>query len=177
MFKKFFIAFLILLSSDIALSNGNSIYFSPEAESIPFDPLTSGLTSTEVGPAIRELASNSSITVSPGFTWGRSGNAPTGTYLLNDNVPSNVTGRVVPVSSGAIMTIFVATETVGTWVLAIQKRSGASFVEIGTVTMTAQRTKTQQVTISVTLGDELALYVKTGSCKNPVVGLIIKGST
>jgi len=176
MFKKVLTAFLILTSS-LTLAQSSNVYLSPEAESIPFDPLTSGLTSTEVGPAIRELASNSSITVSPGFTWGRSGNAPTGTYLLNDSVPSNVTGRVVPVSGGAIMTIFVATETVGTWVLAIQKRSGASFVEIGTVTMTAQRTKTQQVTISVTLGDELALYVKTGSCKNPVVGLIIKGST
>ena len=31
---------------------------------------------------------------SPGFTYGRSGNLPSSTWLLNDTVPCNQSGRV-----------------------------------------------------------------------------------
>lgn len=149
----------------------------PSASEIPTD-YVSGVPEDidQVQEFLEYLVNNVAISASPGFTWGRSGNAPTSTYLLNDSVPSNVVGRIVPISTGVIAQVFVASENADTWVLAIEKRSGVTFTEIGSVTMTAQRTITQAVSISVSLGDELALKVKSGSCKNPVVGLIIKGS-
>lgn len=149
----------------------------PSASEISTD-YVSGVPSDidQVQEFLEYLVNSVAISASPGFTWGRSGNAPSDTYLLNDSVPSNTTGRIVPISSGVIAQVFVATETLDTWVLAIEKRSGVTFTEIGTISLSSQRTKVQSTSIAVTLGDELALKVKSGSCKNPVVGLIIKGS-
>ena len=119
-----------------------------------------------------------SVSASPGFTWGRSGKAVSGAYLINDTVPSNLTGRIVPLYDGLIDTVFVASENADTFVIAIEKRVGAVFTELCTVTVTAARTKIEYLTnINVAYGDELACKIKSGSCKNPVVGIIIKGDS
>lgn len=147
------------------------------ARSTPFDNSTNGFESTEVQSAIEELSNKVDVSASPGFTWGRSGNVSAGAYLQNDSVPSNTSGRIVPISAGFITDVFVASENADTFDVEIQKRTGpGAYSVLATISLTAQRTKTQTFTgVSVSLGDELAAYVSSGSCKNPVAGVIIKG--
>jgi len=115
---------------------------------------------------------------SPGFTWGKSGKVgPSIIYLLNDTVPSNITGRLVPIDDAIIAEVFVSNELNNTFIIAVEKRVGAVFVELLTISLIAQRTKIQSFAVSVTRGDELAVKLKSGSAKNPVVGVIIKGDT
>lgn len=117
-----------------------------------------------------------SASASPGFSWGRSGAIPTNTYLLNDSVPSNVTGRVVPLTTGTIKKAVIACGTSSTFDVKIQRRSGASFVDLATVSVSAARTKVQTLSVSVSSGDELAILVSSGSTDNLVVSLIMVGT-
>lgn len=129
------------------------------------------------GQRSENLPGADTIATSPGFTWGKSGNVSSGAYLLNDSVPSNLAGRIVPAYNAQITQIFVTTETNDTATLAIETRSGVTFTEIGTISLSAERKKIVDVAISISWGDEIAVKVKTGSCKNPVLGLVIKGDS
>ena len=144
-----------------------------------FDPTGTDLTAGNVEDAIKQLYNSATVSASPGFTWGRSGTLPPGTYLLNDSVSSNTTGRVVPIQSGYIKEIFVAVDAAGTYTFSIEKRVGVTFTELVAVTITGVRTDSFTVNVPVTYKDELCCLVKStsaGSPKNPVVGLVIKGS-
>jgi hypothetical protein len=113
---------------------------------------------------------------SPGFTWGKSGTVTAGTYLLNDTVPSSLTGRIIPVYNGLVTKMFISVQTATTCTVKLQKRSGASFVDLATITLSAARTNVQTyVGVNLTYQDELAVVVSSGSCSNPVVGAIIEG--
>jgi hypothetical protein len=113
--------------------------------------------------------------LSPGFTWGRSGTTNAGAYLLNDTVPSNLTGRIVSLNA-YIVEVFVANELANTFDVAIQKRIGPStFATLVTISLVSQRLKTQSVFVSVNDGDELVALVSSGAAKNPVVGLVLQG--
>lgn len=152
-------------------------FVTPVAKAIPFDNSTNGFSSSDAQAAIEEANNTALASVSPGFTWGRSGNTPSNTYLLNDSVPSNTTGRISPIS-GYIDRVFVSNELPNTFTVEIQKRSGASFVTLCSISLTAERTKVQSYTnVMVTELDEIAARVSSGSCKNVVVGLVIKGSS
>jgi len=156
------------------------IKFSPHSESVPFEPEDSGLVSDLTGPAIRELSDRVDTSASPGFTWGRSGNVPPGSYLNQEGVPSNTTGRLVPLTSGYIATIFAACEEPTTATIEIQRRDGSTFTAIASVTLTAERKRTVNLVEGaspVSLNDELAAFVSSGSVKNPGIGIVIKGST
>jgi len=120
-----------------------------------------------------------STVASPGFTWGKSGNITATTYLWNDTVPSDKTGRIVPLLNGQITNIVVANEVTNTFTIEVLKRLGAgSFSVLESVALTAERKKTKEVTgIPVALGDELAVRVSAGAAKNPVVAVIIRGNT
>jgi len=168
--------FILLCLLFIQAPGTTDFWISPEAESIPFDPLTSGLTSTEVGPAIREAADSVAVSASPGFTWGKSGNI-TNSYLLNDTVPSNLAGRIVPITAGYIAEIFVSAEVAATCTITIYKRTdpGPVFTPLDSISLIAVRTMVAASTASVARGDEIAVKVTAGSVKNPVVGLVIKG--
>jgi hypothetical protein len=170
--KKLF--FILLFISTTAFSQSRW-YQSPEAEGIPFDPQTSNLTSFQVGPALRELSTALSTTVSPGLTWGGGGNIPTGTYLNNEGVPSNRAGRIVP-ATGAIIKMYVTCENVATFTLEIQKNVGGTFSVLSSQTFTNIRKEVRAVSIAVTQDDELALYLSSGSSKNLLAGLLIKGN-
>lgn len=147
------------------------------AKSLFFDNSGTTLTSTDTESAIKEVLQKSQTSASPGLTWGRSGNTSSGTYLLNDTVPSNVSGRLVPVSSGAIVTAFVSCETADTFTIEIQRRVGNTFTTIGTISVVNSRKFTiDSLNIPVALNDELAVRIGTGSPKNPVVGLIARGT-
>lgn len=178
--KNLSLSILLLVSFLIPIqSNGAVLHFEriQTAEEVPFDNSTNGFTSTDTQAAIEELSNNVAVSASPGFTWGKSGNV-SNTYLLNDTVPCNTAGRLVPVSSGQITTLFVAAENNSSATIEVRRRDpGPVFTVVASTVLSAQRTKTDTLASppSVNLNDELCIYIN-GAIKNPVIGLIIKGS-
>lgn len=176
---SFLLIFIIFSHEPLALggqSNAKRIQFEPLR-----DPDVAGNASTiesnNAQDAIEEVANNVATSASPGFTWGKSGNI-NNSYLLNDTVPCNKSGRMVPVTSGNVTTIFVAAEVTSNATIQIMRRDpGPIFTVIASTTLVAQRTKTDQLVAlaPVVFDDEICVFI-SGSIKNPVVGLIIKGS-
>ena len=113
---------------------------------------------------------------SPGFTWGRSGNLPSGTWLLNDTVPSNRAGRTVMFSGLTITDIFVGSEDADTYTLSIYSHEGneINLTLLGTVSVVASRSSRFTVSFPVTESLQLAALVSAGSAKNLVAGLVLK---
>jgi hypothetical protein len=134
------------------------------------------LVAENVEDAINEISNTAAVSASPGFTWGRSGQI-NDAYLLNDNVASDTAGRIVPVD-GFVTTIFVACELPSTATVEIRRRVGAVYTTITSTTLASVRKKTDLLVTqpAVSKNDELCVYVSGSSIKNPVVGLIIKGT-
>jgi len=146
------------------------------AESVPFDNATNGFTSDNVQGAIEEIGASAS----PGFTWGRSGVSGSGTYCLNDAVPSNKAGRTVVLNSAKIVKLFTASEDLDTYTLQIYYHDGneINLTLVTTLTVTASRTgDSGTISISVPNGKQLAAKLNTGSAKNLIVGIIMQGTT
>lgn len=132
---------------------------------------------TTSGWTPKAIDSSISRSASPGFTWGKSGNIGPGTYMDNDTVPSNLAGRMVPIVSGYLSEVFVSNEDNNTFTIVAQKRTGSTFTDLATISLTNQRTKVQSVSGALVLyGDEIAVKIGTGSAKNPVVGIVILGN-
>ena len=150
----------------------------PVARQVPFDNSTNGFISTDTQSAIEEVSNNVEVSASPGFTWGRSGNSPNNTYLLNDGVPSNVTGRVVFLTDALISKIFTATQNTDTYDLSIYTHDGdgINLTLLTTVSVSASRYAEFSVSISVAKNKQLALRITSGSATNIVAGIIISGS-
>lgn len=118
------------------------------------------------------------VAASPGFMYGRAGDFSTGTYFqVIATVPSNVAGNIVPFD-GIITRAFITNEAVNTFAIQIQRRSGASFVDLGSpLSLTAARKiEFGSLSISVSDGDEIVVKVDSGSGRNGQVGLIIEQS-
>ena len=169
-------AIVVIVGND---NNQWDFYFT--AKNIFYDNTISGLISENVKDAIDELNSTGGVSASPGFTWGSSGSNVKGSYLLNETVPSNVAGRVVPLNNGSIREIFVANEISTTFTINIEKRTGpGTFTVLTSATVVAARNGTFVVDVAVSKGDELAARISPSSAnapKNTVCGIIIKGST
>lgn len=118
------------------------------------------------------------ISASPGFTWGRSGSiSGPNAWLQNDGVPSNVTGRNFPLYNGELVQVSVSNENSNTFDIQVYQHDGTTYTLLTTVSVVAQRSVSVNLTgILITQGKELAVQVSAGSCKNPVVQLICKGS-
>lgn len=112
---------------------------------------------------------------SPGFTWSRFGDSMTGTYLLNDGVPSNIAGRKVPFT-GQLTRIFVTSENDDTFTIDIMRRTAPNtYVTIQSVSLVAARAQTfTGLTAIATLDDELAAQISAGNCRNVEIGVIIE---
>lgn len=146
------------------------------AENVSYNNSISGLTATQTQAAIDELSLTGGSSASPGFTFGRSGTLPKGTYLLNDTVPSNIAGRVVTVN-GYIKTIFIAQRNNTAFSLSIQTRIGSVFTTIHTVNIPAIRKYVATMSVSVSIGDELcAVISSTGNPQDVDIGVLLKGS-
>ena len=118
------------------------------------------------------------VSASPGFMYGRAGDFATGTYLqVIATVPSNVAGNIVPFD-GLITRAFITNEGVNTFAIQIQRRSGASFVDIGSPLslVAARKTEFGSLSIAVSDGDEIVVKIASGSGRNAQVGLIIEQS-
>ena len=155
------------------------VSISPVAKSIPFDNSTNGFIADDTQAAIEEVQVASSNSSSPGFTWGRSGNLSTGTWLLNDGVPSNKAGRTIVLNNAKIAKIFTASEDLNTYDVGIYSHDGDDIntTLIATLVVTASRTgNSGTISVSVPSGKQLGAKIDTGSAKNLVVGIIMQGS-
>jgi hypothetical protein len=160
------------------------IYKSPVSASIPYDDtIQTPLSGTDdVQEMLDWLKNQVAISASPGFTWGRSGTVNQNTWLLNDSVPSNLSGRVCFLNSASIIKVFVANQaaTAGI-VVEVYTHDGNSvnLTLIGSVTTLATRSNTFTVAYPVSLDKQIAIKIANGSPSgaNMVVGCLIKGST
>lgn len=145
------------------------------ARSIPFDNSSNGFTAIEVQSAIEEIKSSAS----PGFGFGRSGVTSSGTYLQNETVPSNVTGRYVYINSPVVKRVFVSNENVGTYTLEIYEHDGnlINVTLLGSVTVSSALGGDFSVNWATSKGKQLAMMISSGSVKNIVAGLELSGST
>lgn len=151
------------------------VFTTPVAKSVPFDNTSNGFTASEVQAAIEEIGASAS----PGFSWGRSASIGAGTWLLNESVPSNTTGRYVSISSPKITQIFTSNEDISTYTITIYEHEGNSvnLTPLTTLDVTASRGNSASVDITITQGRQLAVRVTSGSAKNVLAGVIIKGSS
>lgn len=154
---------------------------SPTSKEVAFDPLTSGMTSTDANSAIIESYGSINTSASPGFGFGRSGNITRGSYLYCEGVPSNVVGRYVYINTAAVRRVFVGNENLGTFTFEVLSHdiNEVNLSLLGSVTVSAAYGATFSVNWSVTTGKFLAVRVAAASTdapKNVVFGLELRGT-
>jgi hypothetical protein len=113
---------------------------------------------------------------SPGFSFARTGNVNSGTYLLNGPNPSNVVPKSIFLTDPQLLAVSVNSSQSSTCVISVEEVNGAVFTEIATVTLTAQQSNESVFNLTLTKGNGLAVKIKSGSIKNPDVVLIISGN-
>lgn len=147
-----------------------------DAEETFFDDSTAGLDADDVQTAIENISAGAGTGASPGFSFGRSGNTPSGTYLQNETVPSNVTGRPIDLDTGKIIQIVVSNQNINTFTIEIEEHDGTTYTSLGTYSLVSERSKKfTGLSVNLTSGKELAAKVSSGSCKNPIVTVYVKG--
>lgn len=183
---------LALENSDLILIdvNGNEITFTDtingtkkvsdllDAEQEDFDPQATGLVSTKTGPAIRELSTNLSQSASPGFSWGKSGTVNTNSWLLNEGVPSNTSGRVVTFSNAKIERIYSATQNLDSYTISIYEHEGdeINLTLLTTLVVSSSRKgDSGAISVNVTMDRQIGIKITSGSAKNMIVGMILSG--
>ena len=127
---------------------------------------------------VRAAAPTPGVSASPGFVYGRAGDFSAGTYFqVLATVPSNTAGNIVPFD-GIITRVFITNESINTYSVQIQTRSGAVFTDIGAplALVAARKIEFPALTIAVSNGDEVVVKCLTGSGRNGQVGLIIEQS-
>lgn len=151
------------------------------AKSVPFDNATNGFVSNDVQAAIEELNDKVLTSASPGFSFGRSGNVTKSAYLLNESVPSNISGRYVYINNAAIKRVFVSTQLSGTYKFGVYSHDGneVNITLLGTVTVTSAVGGVFSVNWAVATGKQLAVRVESDSTDSPrevVAGLELSGT-
>jgi hypothetical protein len=148
------------------------------AEEIPFDNDTNGFIADDTQGAIEEVNNNIQTSASPGFSFGRSGNVSSNTWLNCEGVPSNKSGRYVYITNALVSRVFVSSEEVSTFSLEVyyNDKGGTGLNLLGTVTVTTDYGDAFSVNWSVPTDKELAVKLVGGSAKNVVAGLELRGS-
>lgn len=154
------------------------IFKSIVARAIPFDNQGTTFSSTNVQDAIEEITASAS----PGFTWGRRGNVSAGTYLINEDVASNRTGRRILIDNPIADRVSIDNDRVTTYTIEFFEHDGnlTNFASIGTLTVTGARGDSFDVSLPLTkdklLGTRLVSFTGN-SPRNIVVGVVIKGQS
>lgn len=140
---------------------------------VPYDNAVSGMQAQNAQDAIDELRFSSL----PPFTWSRQGNTPANTWLQNDTVPSNITGRWVYLYDAKFSTVFVANQNIATYTLSFYYHDGDSIglTLIGSVTVTAARGGEFAVPWTVPRSKQIACRLTAGSVANIVAGSTMSG--
>lgn len=153
------------------------VIVSQDAGDTDYDNSTSGLTAADVQAAIDELAAGGGKTASPGFTFGRSGNVGAGTYLLNESVPSNIAGRRNYLIGSKITNISISNDGANTFDVTVEEHDGVTYTTLTTVSVVAARSANFTVSVSATTGKEISTKISSGSAKNPLVTVQMRGTT
>lgn len=114
---------------------------------------------------------------SPGFSFGRSGNVVAGTWLSNESVPSNKAGRWNYLKSAKVTRVYVANEIVDTYDLEVYYHDGneAGLTSLGTVSIVAAKGGAFEVEWPIPQNKQIAVKLSTGSAKNLIVGVELRG--
>lgn len=161
--------------------NGVEIEYHEEidlnAVNTEFDNTTNGFVADDVQGAIEELSNQVGVSASPGFTWGRASNVNSGTWLLNDVVPSNKAGRTVNLINPVITAVSIAVEDIATFDITFYEHDGDSINlnSLGTISVVNARSYNAFINFPLTQGKQLAVQLSAGSAKNVVVGLQLSG--
>jgi hypothetical protein len=148
------------------------------AKGIWFDNSTSDLISENVQDAIEEINDKIFESSSPGFAFGRNGNISSNTWMQQNDVPSNRTGIPVYLDDPVLDAVSIANENASTFSVEIYEHDGSTFTLLHTVAVAAARTERDiGINVPVTVGKELAVKVVSGSAKNLVVILQLKGAS
>jgi hypothetical protein len=149
-----------------------------DAEGLYFDPSNTDLVATDLQAAVEEVADQVGVSASPGFSWGRSGNLSSNTWLQNDGVVSNRAGRTVNLVDPFITAVSIANEDINTFDITFYEHDGDSInlTVIGAVSVTNARSVNAFVNLPVSQGKQLAVRITSGSAKNVVVGLQLSGT-
>jgi len=128
----------------------------------------------DVQGAIEEIGASAS----PGFSFGRSGNVSTNAWLNNEGVPSNKAGRYIFIDNPILFQIFVSNENINTFTISIYEHEGneINLTLLDTLTITADRDGSKETSVAVTAGRQIAIKLTSGSAKNIIAGLILKGT-
>ena len=150
----------------------------PVAESIPFDNDTNEFVSEDVQAAIEEVQQSVQTSASPGFSFGRSGNISSNTFLLNEGVISNRAGRWVYINDATIKNIYVGAEDIDTFDVVVYHHEGDAINQtlVGSVSVVAARGGSFTVNMTVPTDKQLSVRIENGSAKNIVVGLSLSGT-
>ncbi len=114
------------------------------------------------------------------FNWARSGVVPAGSWLLNDSIPSNKSGRTLSISSANVVRFFSASDSLDTYVLELYEHDGNSVNLTYKTNLTVSSSRignSGSISIPVTNGKQLAVKLATGSAKNIICGILPKGNT
>lgn len=150
------------------------------AKSIFFNNTGTDIQASNVEDAIKELNDNAAVSASPGFTWGKNGGVSTNTWLTNNEVSSNRTGRTTALlQNPKIVTIFSGSSSLDTYDLSIYEHEGneINLTLLITVSVSLSRSGVFEVDVPVTSGRQLATRVTSGSAQNLVVGVVLNGAT
>ena len=152
--------------------------YNPVAEEIPFDNDTNGFASDDVQAAIEEISTTGGTAAAPGFSFGRSGAVTSNTWLSNEGVPSNKAGHKVRLTTPVIKEINVSSQDIDTYDIAIYDHDGdeINLNLLTTVSIVATRGDEFGVTVVTTNGKQLAAKLTTGTAKNVIVDIVVKGT-
>lgn len=164
------------------MSGTKFLYITPHSWSVPVETDTdraNGIPDEfdNIQLALEWIVDRVAISASPGFTWGKSGNITPNTWLLNDTVPSNLTGRNIFLHNAQIEVVYTSNQSVSTYDLSIYEHDGSTYTLLLTISVVAARGVEVELStpISVTNGLELAARITSGSAKNPTCGLLMVG--
>jgi len=151
------------------------------AKTVPFDNATNGFVSTDTQAAIEEVLNTVLTSASPGFSFGRSGVCTAGTYLQNETVPSNISGRWVYLNNGIVTDVYITNELTTTYTIEVLYHSGngVGLTSLGSVTVTAAKGAHFSVSWPVPNDKQIAVRVGLASAnspKNVVCGLQLSGN-
>lgn len=111
--------------------------------------------------------------VAPAFTLARQGAVGINTWLLNDGVPSNLTGIRIFTPSN-LTRVFVESSQPSTYEITIYQHDHVIFTVLTVLTVSSAYGNELTVDIPLTLGQSIAARVTSGTANDPVVGLILE---
>lgn len=146
------------------------------ASSVPFDNTDTDFESTNVQDVLEEIGT----TASPPFSFGRSGNNSSGTWMQRvGGAPSNRSGVNVGFSDPKLVKVNCNTEDANTYELGIYQHQGdeINLTLITTVSIISSRNGSFLLDVPLTEDWQLGVRIESGSAKNIGVDITLGGKS